>query len=91
MVRLKVNWQNSIVTMPTDFNSSMVRLKVEAETLDSLVEYIFQFQYGAIKSQLGYKGYIQLANFNSSMVRLKAITFKQIRLPIYISIPVWCD
>ena len=33
----------------------------------------------------------EVANFNSSMVRLRGISFPDGLLPILISIPVWCD
>ncbi len=49
----------------------MVRLKVSIFDF-FLVSLLFQFLYGAIKRVEGSEKYINLKNFNSFMVRLKA-------------------
>ena len=54
--------------------------------------YQFQFQYGAIRSELLHYFTVFGLNFNSSMVRFGAYKFKEVDPGIYdISIPVWCD
>jgi len=53
------------------FNSNMVRLKV-CEAITRLhSSRMFQFQYGSIKSLVGYGTQYQNNSFNSNMVRLK--------------------
>ena len=51
----------------------MVRLKEEPDEIVRMVVYGFQFQYGAIKSDTMQRFLKQEKNFNSSMVRLKAV------------------
>ena len=59
------------IVHPTDFNSSMVRLKVDVPFM-SIVPSIFQFQYGAIERRLIFgPDSLKYSYFNSSMVRLK--------------------
>ena len=56
-----------------DFNSTMVRLKVDADSGEVLGEYIFQFHYGTIKSMFLVICRLKRTNFNSTMVRLKVL------------------
>ena len=61
--------------MFSNFNSSMVRLKVGDETPYKLFKK-FQFQYGAIKSSCRNKSQNDIPYFNSSMVRLKVFNYR---------------
>ena len=74
-----------------NFNSSMVRLKAACFSSRKTPS-LFQFQYGAIESNLLLSIFIVTRHFNSSMVRLKV---KEVYGGYYklidISIPVWCD
>jgi len=75
----------------TDFNSSMVRLKVAGILNGELELWLFQFQYGAIKGQPSFTAQNSAIDFNSSMVRLKDSSSSCHRPQEHISIPVWCD
>ena len=53
--------------------------------------YKFQFQYGAIKSQLDSAQSPAQIRFNSNMVRLKGSVKVVSVLSRSVSIPIWCD
>ncbi len=56
-----------------DFNSYMVRLRVQSSGQQVTGTHVFQFLHGAIKGQgLGHSGEAARSNFNSYMVRLRA-------------------
>ena len=92
MVRLKVKKEpKEKGQAPANFNSSMVRLKAIPPVKPSFL-FIFQFQYGAIKSHPPTTLHPLLMYFNSSMVRLKVNRFGiEEHNRFSISIPVWCD
>ena len=69
----------------------MVRLKVKEGKIKKLDAYVFQFQYGAIKSHPDETLGMKLTYFNSSMVRLKGNRIATFGNICKISIPVWCD
>ena len=71
MVRLKVKLINKQLCQLPNFNSNMVRLKVEQNGWNVNQIYIFQFQYGSIKSFPKTKAIAFCFYFNSNMVRLK--------------------
>ena len=75
----------------SNFNSSMVRLKVACRLGGGLESTSFQFLYGAIKSGRVDGIVIATTDFNSSMVRLKEQSIQQPLSRLYISIPLWCD
>ncbi len=60
------------------FNSNMVRLRENHNAKKQQCETAFQFQYGAIKSQVKLIGQAHSFGFNSNMVRLRGVWFRQI-------------
>ena len=68
----------------------MVRLKDYKSTGDAdLIK--FQFHYGTIKSIIQAVNAGNRLDFNSTMVRLKAVAFAFPHGKLYISIPLWYD
>ena len=55
MVRLKVNLRQNFCLILDNFNSTMVRLKVNETKFASAAGTQFQFHYGTIKSVLPYE------------------------------------
>ena len=80
-----------IVSLLSNFNSNMVRLKLFICYLISKLSCRFQFQHGAIKAFSTLKKIISLSDFNSNMVRLKQGRGSEGILRNVISIPTWCD
>ena len=72
MVRLRRACVLSRATMRWRFNSTMVRLRLQVRTCLG-VSWLFQFQYGAIKTCLGTCTAQDVVRFNSNMVRLRLI------------------
>ena len=70
MVRLKDLNSFPVSAVTSDFNSTMVRLKVEAG-MNPYLQDVFQFHYGTIKSRMNSRLSKQIRYFNSTMVRLK--------------------
>ena len=52
---------------------------------------LFQFHYGTIKSNQQAADIVATQNFNSTMVRLKALDIDEIAWQLSISIPLWYD
>ena len=75
MVRLKELPETMENNSKSYFNSSMVRLKDKDLRHDPASE-TFQFLYGSIKRRMNILRKMPYLNFNSSMVRLKAVPKK---------------
>ena len=90
MVRLRGLLLEELPTTPSYFNSSMVRLRADGRRSIGR-RYLFQFQYGTIKSSgNSIRGKLR-DYFNSSMVRLREALVRKTSGFIRISIPVWYD
>ena len=62
--------------MLNEFQFQYGAIKRENSQDAIFVNVMFQFQYGAIKSQKAWTKAIDIASFNSNMVRLKALYLK---------------
>ena len=72
MVRLELKNNKQTLFIRSRFNSSMVRLEPE-DDLDAILRVLFQFQYGAIRTQNITYLHCFASGFNSSMVRLEQL------------------
>ena len=91
MVRLKVSPKPTPQKRKRHFNSIMVRLKGSQNRYRCLYQ-SFQFHYGTIKSDIGNPCLDQCFDFNSIMVRLKAVwAWGGMGGKYIISIPLWYD
>ncbi len=88
---IKSHYKFDLVTVIDNFNSKMVRLKVNSKTVVKKSCVIFQFQDGTIKSVLAQHQYLLDIYFNSKMVRLKDLVKSIGCIPPPISIPRWYD
>ena len=73
------------------FNSNMVRLKDNFKFNQDNGTYLFQFQYGSIKSYYASHPDLLNAGFNSNMVRLKENIKISFSGRQQVSIPIWFD
>ena len=74
-----------------DFNSTMVRLKENAN-YQVINRITFQFHYGTIKRSISFFLLHFFSYFNSTMVRLKVKAMKEKGIKDeQISIPLWYD
>ena len=70
----------------------MVRLKAVDLQSELLVEFLFQFQYGSIKSRDIYEYYQDVYPFQFQYGSIKSWCFQTgTGVSIFVSIPIWFD
>ncbi len=73
MVRLRVQTKATMLAAIQDFNSTMVRLRGTNYFYCTVINHLFQFHYGTIKSFHARIFYTFHVYFNSTMVRLRGL------------------
>ena len=81
MVRLKALLVNDIFPFTEYFNSTMVRLKEDTDSV-RLLHSVFQFHYGTIKRESMINAHNNAIYFNSTMVRLKGLVQRRSLLAV---------